>query len=76
VEVVAEAEEVGVEEVEGEEVEVEEVEGAAEGYLQERHLQAELRPFTESWEEIPWPNLMETERKVVLFSLHSPYIGE
>ncbi len=58
-----------------EEVEEEEV-VAAEGYLQERHLQVEPHPFMESWEEIPQLNSMEIGRKVVLFSLHSPFIGE
>ncbi len=61
-------------EVEVEEVEVEEV--AAEGYLQERHLQAELHLFTESWEEIHQPNLMETKRKAKPFYSHLPYTGE
>jgi len=56
-------------EVEEEEEEAEAV--AAEGYLQERHLQAELHPFMENWEEIPQPNSTETGRKVALFSSHS-----
>jgi len=71
-----EAEEEAEEEVEGEEVEEEEEAVAAEGYLQERHLQAEPYPFTESWEEIPRLNSTETGRKVALFSSHSPFIGE
>jgi len=58
-------------EVEAEaEVEVEEV--AAEGYLQEHHLQVELHPFMESWEEIHQPNSMETKGKVKLFYLRLP----
>ena len=72
VEVEVEAEE--EEEVEAEEEETEAV--AAEGYLQERHLQAEPHPFTENWEEIPQPNSTEIGRKVALFSSHSPFIGE
>ena len=54
------------------EAEVEEEEVAVEGYLQERHLQAEPHPFMESWEEIHQPNSMETKRKVELFYLHLP----
>jgi len=71
-----------VEEAEEVEEEVEEVEEeeevvvAAEGHLQEHHLQAEPHPFMESWEEIPQPNSTEIGRKVVLFSSHSPFIGE
>jgi len=71
---------VEVEEVEEVEEEVEEVEEeeeavAVEGYLQERHLQAEPHPFMESWEEIPQPNSTEIGRKVELFSSHLPFIG-
>jgi len=49
---------------------------AVEGYLQERHLQAELHLSTESWEEIHQPNSMETKRKVELFYSRLPYTGE
>jgi len=45
------------------EVEEEEEEVVAEGYLQERHLQAEPHLFTESWEEIHQLNSMETEKR-------------
>ncbi len=78
VEVEVEVEEEAEVEAEVEEVEVEEAEEevVAEGYLQERHLQAEPPLFMESWEEIPRPNSMEIGRKVVLSSLHSPCIGE
>jgi len=68
-----------VEEVEAEvEAEVEEAEEevVAEGYLQERHLQAEPPLFMESWEEIPRLNSTEIGRKVVPFSSHLPCIGE
>ena len=68
-----------MEEVEAEvEAEVEEAEEevVAEGYLQERHLQAEPHPFMESSVEIHWPNSTEIGRKVVLFSSHSPSIEE
>ncbi len=67
--------EVGVEvEMEVEEAEeVEEEEVAAEGYLQERHLQVEPRLFMESWEEIHQPNLTETEKKAEPFYSRSPY---
>jgi len=64
-------------EVEAEEEVEEEAEAvAAEGYLQERHLQAEPHPFTESSVEIHRPNSTETGRKVVLFSSHSLSIKE
>ncbi len=64
-------------EVEAEaEVEEEVEEVAAEGYLQERHLQAEPHPSMESWEEIHQQNSTEIERKAELFYLHSPFIGE
>jgi len=63
-------------EEEVEEVEEAEEEVVAEGYLQERHRQAEPPLFMESWEETPRPNSMEIGRKVVLFSSHSPYTGE
>jgi len=72
VEVVEEEE--AVEEEAEEEAEEEVV--AVEGYLQERHLQAELHPSMESWEEIHQQNSMEIERKAMLFCSHSPYIGE
>jgi len=49
---------------------------AAEGYLQERHLQAEPHPFMESWEEIHQLNSTEIGRRAVPFSSHSPFIGE
>jgi len=75
--------EVEVEEVEAEaeveaEVEAEEEaeEVAAEGYLQERHPQVEPHPFMESWVEIHQLNSTEIGRKAVLFSSHSPFIGE
>ena len=61
-------------EVEAEEEEAEEV--VAEGYLQERHLQAEPHPFMESWVEIHQLNSTEIGRKAVPFSSHSPFIGE
>jgi len=48
----------------------------AEGYLQERHLQAEPPLFMESWEEIPRLNSTEIGRKAVLSSSHLPCIGE
>jgi len=76
VEVEVEVEEEEEEEEEEVEVEVEEVEVAAEGYLQERHLQAEPHPSTESWEETHQQNSTETERRAKLFYLHSPFIGE
>jgi len=63
-------------EAEVEEEEEEEEAVAAEGYLQEHHLQVEPHPFTESWEEILQPNSTEIGRKATLFSLHSPFIGE
>jgi len=59
-------------EVEAEEEEV----VVAEGYLQERHLQAEPHLFTESWEEIHQLNLMEIKRKAELFYSHLPYTEE
>ncbi len=66
--------EVGVEaEVEAEE---EEEEVAAEGYLQERHLQAELHLSMGSWEEIHQPNSTETEKKAEPFYSCSPYTEE
>jgi len=49
---------------------------AAEGYLRERHLQAEPHPFMENSVEIHRPNSTEIGRKVVLFSSHSPSIEE
>jgi len=73
VEEAVEVEEVVEVEAEGEE---EEEEVAVEGYLQERHLQVELHPFTESWEEIHQLNSMETKRKAELFYLHLPYTEE
>ncbi len=61
-------------EVEAEaEEEEEEEEVAAEGYLQERHLQAEPHLFTESWEEIRQPNSMETEKRAEPSYSLSPY---
>jgi len=72
-EVEVEAEEEGAE-VEAEEEEAEEV--AAEGHLQERHLQAELHPSWESWEETHQLNSMETERKVEPFYSRLPYTEE
>ncbi len=71
-----EAEEEEEEEEEVVEVVVVVVVVAAEGYLQECHLQAEPHPFKESWEEIHQPNLMGTERKAEPFCLHSPYTEE
>ena len=62
-------------EVEAEAEEVE-VEGAAEGYLQECHLQAEPHRFMESWEETHQPNSMEIERKAKPFYLHLPCTEE
>jgi len=63
-------------EVEAEVEEEEEVVVGVEGYLQERHLQAELHLFMESWEEIHQPNSMETKRKAKPFYSHLPYTGE
>ncbi len=60
--------------VEAEEEEEEAV--AAEGYLQEHHLQAEPHPFMESWEEIHQLNLMGTERRAELFYSRLPCIEE
>jgi len=61
-------------EVEAEaEVEVEEEAVEAEGYQQERHLQAEPHRFTESWEEIHQLNSMETEKRAKPFCSLSPY---
>jgi len=71
-----EVEEAEVEEEEEVEAEEEAEAVAAEGYLQERHLQAEPHPFMESWAEIHQLNLTEIGRKAVLFSSHSPFIGE
>ncbi len=69
--------EVEVEEVEAEAgVEEEEAEVAAEGYLQERHLQAEPHLSTGSWEETHQPNSTETEKRVELSCLLSPCIEE
>ncbi len=70
--------EVEVEAEEEVEVEVEveaeaEEEVAAEGYLQEHHLQAEPHLFTESWEEIHQPNSMETEKRAEHSCSLSPY---
>jgi len=61
---------------EAEEVEEEEEVVAAEGYLQERHLQAEPHPSTASSVEIHRLNSTEIERKAELFSLHLPSIEE
>jgi len=73
---VVEGEEAAEVEAEEEEEEEEEEVVAAEGYLQERHLQAEPHPFKESWEEIHQPNSMGTERKAKPFCSHSPYTEE
>ncbi len=68
--------EAGAEEEEAE-AEVEEEEAvAAEGYLQERYLQAEPHPSTESWEETHQQNSMGIKRKAVPFYLHSPSTEE
>ena len=63
-------------EVEAEVEEEEEEEVVAEGYLQERHLQAEPHLFMESWEEIHQPNSMEIERKAELSCSLSRYTEE
>ena len=64
------------EEEEAVEAEEEEEEVAVEGYLQERHLQAEPHPSMESWEDIHQPNSMETEKKAEPFYLRLPYTEE